>query len=358
MTRHPWITLATAVAGLLFTPTAMAQFAPRLVVDEASYSRGAATRTTEIEVVAQRNESSIAKITIYAPRGYTATLGHPTGAAIGTARAQVQARQIGENAILNIKGVVRNGDAANTQLQQQVAACTGTPTHSAIWLLALEAMGTPLTIPVAVDATGGPEAVFSTYKLQVCFTSPEIPQSAGGAPFGAKILDATLDLNRIFTNPAARGQAVWRGVFTPYVPNSGTPNLLGTVEARAFVGIPSSLTLVARYVARSNTYRLAGKLSSGGVNVAGERITILRGARAAVASLKSGGTVATNRSGAFRKKGSLRPRRTTFFLAWRAAHSIEESGGCASPAVLPVRCVTATVNDVFSPVRRVAPRRR
>lgn len=363
MTRLVLITIAAVVAALAFSATAMAQaaFAPRLIVNQDNYQPSAASGSTEIRVRAQREENSIAKITIYAPTGYTATLGQAAGTDIGTAEAQVQAREIGENAILDITGVVRIGDATNSTLQQQALACTGRTQHGAIWLLALQAAGTPLTVPVFVNAASGAETAFSAYKIELCFPSPEIPSSQGGAAFGAKILDATLDLSRIFTNPGQRSRYTWRGVFTPYVPNTGTPNPAGTVESRGIVSIPTTLTLTARHNPKNNTYVLTGTLleattSGQQAASAGAPILILGGPT--TRNVRVRGTARTNRRGVYTFSRRLTPRRATFFIAARGELEIEAAGGCGAPQILPVPCVTATLNDVFSPVRRLVPRRR
>ena len=358
MTRLVTTMLAVAAAALAFSGTALAAFAPRLIVDESNYGPSATPSTTEIEVIANRDDNSIAKLTIYAPTGYAATGGQAIGTDIGTASAQVQAKEIGENAILDVNGFVRVADGSAAALRQAAVACTGTATHDAFWLLALTAAGTPLNIPVFVDRASAAESVFASSKLQVCFTSPEIPSSKGGAPFGAKILDAVLDLRSIFTNPSFRGEATWRGVFTPYLPGTGTPNPAGTVESRGIVSLPSSLTLSAKYVAKTNTYRLGGTLTEGTVKSAGERIQIFRATKAALSSFKAFARATTTGKGTYAKSGKLKPRRPTYFLAVRPAHSVEESGGCGAPVVLPVPCVTATVSDVFSPIRKLTPKKR
>lgn len=356
MTRLLWVTVAAAAASLALSASALAQFAPRLVVNQDRYAPNASAGTTEIEIIANRNESSIAKITIYTPPGYQADLGQATGTQIGTAQAQVQAKEIGENALLDITGQVVVGDRANATLMQQATACTGTVTHDAYWLLALQAAGTPLNIPMFVDRTSAPESAFSSYKIQVCFSSPEIPSSRGGAPFGAKILDAILDLRSVYTNPTTGTTNVWRGVFTPYTAGTATANPAGTVESRAIVSIPTTLTLKATYSKKTNRYTLTGKLSYAGDAIAGAPVQIFAGSKVSASALKRKARVRTNAKGAFTYRGKLSPRRTTFFFAAVGNLALEGSGGCgAELQALPLPCVTATTNDAASAVRKITP---
>jgi hypothetical protein len=244
----------------------------------------------------------------------------------------------------------------------QSIQCTGVARHDTVWLLQLTAAGQQLTVPLFVDRTAAPESAFASLKIQLCLPSPDIPQSQGGAAFGAKILDAILDLNGIYTNPSARGRYTWRGVFTPYTPGTGTPNPAGTVESQGLVSIPSTLTLKARYISRTNTYRLQGKLVEVGP-VIGAPIQIFRATtpKALVAAVSAGkpkGQTRTRRNGVYKTAGHLKPRKRTFFITVAPALAVESNGGC-DQGPLPVPCVTATTNDVISNAVSVkVPRRR
>jgi hypothetical protein len=329
-----------ALVALAFAGTATAAFTPKLVVSHQSYALGNSGQTT-ISLTANQNENSIAKITIYSPAGYTATLNQAVGTQLGTVHARAQALAISPDAILSIDGVVRVADQNDKSIKQAAVACTGSATHTATWVLALQAAGTPLNIPVFVDLAAGPEATFASYKMQICLTSPEIPQSQGGAAFGAKVLEATMALNGVFANPASAGQYVWSAFFTPYVPKSGTPNPAGTVETRSIVSIPTSVSLTAKYLKKTNTYRLTGAVRLGTGGVAGIRVVFYRGT--SKSKLRRAGSTTTNASGSFRTAGHLKPRKTTYFQVrvTRATQDIT-AAGCAGTSLAPAGCVSAT----------------
>ena len=82
--------------------------------------------------------------------------------------------------------------------------------HGAVWRLNITVAGTPLTVPIYVDAiTAGPEATFSSAKIQLCLAGPI------GTPAGAQLL-AFFDVNGVFTNPSNTSNRVWKALFTPY----------------------------------------------------------------------------------------------------------------------------------------------
>jgi hypothetical protein len=345
-----------ALVALALAGTAMAAFTPKLVVTHKSYALGSNAQTT-ISLTANATDDSIAKITIYSAPGYTATLNQAVGTQLGTVHAVAIATAISPDARLTIDGVVRVADQNDASIRQGAITCTGSPTHTATWLLALQAAGTPLNIPVYVDNAAGPEVAFASYKLQICLASPEIPQSQGGAAFGAKVLEATMALNGVFSNPSSAGRYVWSALFTPYIPKTGTPNPAGTVESRAIVPIPQRATLAASFLKKSRSVRLSGRVIAGSGGAAGVRVTLFSGRTAG--KLKATGRATTNASGAFRftRKSSNR----TLFFQVRASAPATDAGaaGCTAPRA-PAGCVSATVAPISaqSGVIRVRGRKR
>ena len=337
-----------AFASLALAGTAMAAFTPKLVVTHKSYTLGSNAQTT-ISVTADKDQDSIAKITIYAANGYTATLNQAVGTQIGTVHARAQARAISPDAILSIDGVVRVANQNDATVRQQSIGCTGSATHAATWILALQAAGTPLNIPVFVDQAAGAELAFASYKLQICLASPEVPPAQGGAAFGAKVLEATMALNGVFSNPTSAGQLVWRTLFTPYVPKTATANPAGTVEARSIVLVPQAITLKASTLKKSRSVRLTGKLTAGGAAASGVRVTLFSGRSAK--KLKATGSATTNAAGSFRftRKASTR----TMFFQVRASAGVRDAGtaGCAGTSLAPAGCVNATLSEISAQSR-------
>ena len=179
---------------------------------------------------------------IYAPTGYTAVLAQAAGTQVGTVEAQVQVREPIAGAVLPLTGTITAASPAAYTANQCAPG-----THAAVWLLSLQAAGQTLTVPVYVDQTVGTETAIGAYKLTVCLPSPNIPASAGGATFGAKLILAQLNFSQgVFTTPINSGTFRWHMLATPWPATAaGPPNAAGTVAAQGRVGLPARVTLRA-----------------------------------------------------------------------------------------------------------------
>ena len=120
--------------------------------------------------------------------------------------------------------------------------CTGTATHTAYWVLILQAAGQTLELPVFVDTVTTPPAnAFAAASIQACLPPPDVPVGTPGrATFGFKLTQVNFKVNSIFTSPGT-AEARWRVLATPYNPGKGTPNAAGTVEAQSVVAFPRSV---------------------------------------------------------------------------------------------------------------------
>jgi hypothetical protein len=192
----------------------------------------------------------------------------------------------------------------------------------------------------------------------VCFTPWDIPQSLGGAPQGAQVIDVVFTVNGIFTTPTAPAPIKWDTLVTPYTPLSGKPNPAGTFEMRAFVPLPILLPIKAAYVKKTGTWRLSGRVTEGGLGVANTVLRVTRGP--ALTSLTKTTAAKTNASGAWTASGRLLPKKTTYF---RVSTTVGErdytSAGCQSPttSAAPAGCVKATLSkwSASSAVVRIKP---
>jgi len=211
-----------------------------------------------VQVTEAKDDAAPAKISIYAPQGYTGTVTGTPGTQLGTVHADLQALQISADAIIQAEGTILTDDPA------KYTTNTCSPgTHTAVWLLHVTVSGTTLDVPVYVDAPGpasDPLAQGAPVRLQLCLASPYAEAGTARAPFGAKIINAALTLNQgVLVNPSTRGLFPWRTIITPYTVNSGTPNAGGTVEARAMVNLPTALTLSAKVKTTRHKVKVHGK---------------------------------------------------------------------------------------------------
>jgi hypothetical protein len=330
---------ACALLGALaVSSSALAAYTPRLVVKHAPHS--VAARTTTISIQVPREDDATAKVTFYAALGYRGVLGQAAGTQLGTVQATVQARAISPDAILPLSGVIRTDNPANYTTNTCAPGA-----HRAVWLLVLEAAGRTLNVPVYIDVPEGPEANFSTFKFQVCLPSPFVPEAQGGAAFGAKLLMATLTLqNGVIAAPTTAGRYVWPAFFSPYTTGAATVNAAGTVQARSVVQLGGRATLVARYVARTNTFRLSGSVLEFRIGVGGARVQIFKGLT--TRRLRRVSNTTTRANGRWQTAGKLRPKRRTYFRVRAVVPDrLISARGCALALpdlpTVPGGCVTA-----------------
>ena len=322
-------TLALAFAG-----SAFAAYTPQFIVSHTPSDVSSATTTITIRQT--RDDDATFRVTFYVPQGYSGALGQAAGTKLGTVAAHVQATAISQDAILPINGDVIAASNTDATIAGASLQCTATTTHDAFWLLALEASGQKLQVPVFIDKATGAEAAFAQFKLQVCLPPPAT------ATFGAKLLDASLTLANIFTTPVSPGQYVWPAFFIPYASSAGPVNPAGMVQSRAVVRLPGQITLKGKITSKKKrTVSLTGSVTENRTAVAGARVQLLLG------TATGGFTTTTKATGAYtfslKKKGK---KATTTF---RARVTVPERSitvvGCALsvpglPAA-PAGCVNA-----------------
>jgi hypothetical protein len=91
---------------------------------------------------------------------------------------------------------------------------------------------------------------------------------------------ARLQLNRgVLAAPTTPGRYVWPAFFTPYPAGSGAANAAATVQSRAIVQLRGHATLTARYLRRTNTFRLPGSVTEFRIGVGGATVEIWKGLR-------------------------------------------------------------------------------
>jgi hypothetical protein len=336
------VLLALAVlAGLFGANSALAANTGSITVSHTPMVL-AGSQSTTIRVVVPQATDPIAATQIYVPSGYGVNLSQPADTSIGTVDATAYSRDVGLT--LPLSGTVATADPANYTPLSTV--CAGTPTSRAVWILTLSVSTTTLRVPLFVNPTTGPETALGAYKLSICLPPPDVPVGdPSRAAQGAQLLEATFTVNGIFTTPTGGGLLKWDALFTPYNPGTGTANLAGTFEARAFVPLPIILNLQASYKKATRTYTLSGRMSRGGLPAPGITVAISRGA--SVIGLRRAASAKTGTSGTFRLTGKLTPRKTTLFQATASTPETDYTAqGCNAPATTfaPAGCVSAKLS--------------
>jgi hypothetical protein len=351
---------ASAIA-LAFAGTALAAYTPTFSVNTAGTLGGSGNTTLNIKFAP--GDQATARIVLYIPTGYTATLNQAPGTQLGTVTATVLATQLGPNVSLPLTGTVNV--VPQSQVQSSAVACTGTATHTAYWVFTLSAANQPpLNVPVFVDTTTGAETALGATKLTTCLTSPATTS------FGAKPTEIHVSLNNVFSNPVTAGQFVWDGIFTPYTADNGVPNPAGTVEARAFVRSPQRLGISAKNVSKKKTKfvrkhgkkrkvvlvtrraLIRGTLTENAQGIESQSIVLLVGRSSS--KLKASFTTDTNAAGAFGGTVTFKKAGRYYFQVRATVPDRDfTSAGCSTPnPAVPGGCVSATLSGftAVSPV--------
>lgn len=352
------LAVASAVA-LSSAGTALAAYTtPKLLVTDASPA-------VTINYTQDANDDPTAKLTFFAPTDYSASLTQPAGQTIGTVTAQGTAADLG-GALLPLTGTVQvraaNGTYLSGTTQVPIAAaatqCTGTATHTAFWVLILQAAGQTLELPVFVDQVTAPPAnAFASASIQACLPPPDLPLGTPGrATFGFKLTKVDFNVSNIFTS-AGTGQPRWRVLATPYNPGRGTPNAAGSVEAQSVVGFPRSVTL--RKPAVKAVKGVVALRIGGAANLpdgAAATLRLYRGAKSA-----SAGSIVLTKSGSA-YSGTLKIKQTAkaqvVFLQARASVA---AGTVPCTATFGLPCLSATRAAIAvrsNTVRIVIPKRK
>jgi hypothetical protein len=310
-----------------------------------------------------------AKLTFYAPTGYTATLNQPAGTTLGTVTAQGTATDLG-GALLPLTGTVQARAASGTftsapggtptPLTAGATQCTGTPTHTAYWVLILQAAGQTLELPVFVDApaAGTGASAFAAASIQACLPPPDVPTGTPGrASFGFKLTQVDFKVNNVFAS-AGNGQPRWRVLATPYTPNTGRPNPAGSVEAQSVIAFPRVLTLRKPGVKASKG--TATVTVTGAAQLAAGVATTLRLYRGKSAAGLSPSVTLSRTGPGFR--GTLRIKQTAKSqVVFFQARATLAAGTTTCTPTFGVPCVSATRAAVIvrsGTVRLVIPARK
>ena len=293
------------------------------------------TTSLTIRLSQAQTDPEPARISIYAPAGYTINASAAVGAKIGSTSGTVFSRDA------NIP-LPLSGDVVVVPPTTNAPGCDPVP-HIAVWNLALSVAGQTINLPVHVDQLSGAEAALGAYKLVVCLAPDDVPVGTPGrSPNGARLLDATFTVDNVFTVPA--GQSIWKAITTPYAASIGAPNPAGTVETRAFVA-DGAITLAKKVNAAKRLVKFTGKVTQAGAAVAGAKVSLLVNGKSAGFSARS--NASGNFSIVLKKTG--KKTNSTFQARTTVAERDITATGCASPTPgIPGGCVSATASPFTS----------
>jgi hypothetical protein len=303
-----------------------------------------ATSDVDLFLSISADNAAPARIVIYVPQGYTLNAGVAAGTSVGTIDATAV---VGGTSLQIPEGKI----VADNPASHATDACAP-GAHAAVWV----AHAGSFAIPIYVDPTAGAETALGAYKFVTCLLSPYVPESAGGAPSGARLTEAdlgffqssTLGVTAVLTNPSTQGLYIWHALVTPYTLGTATPNAPGTYELRGDVFIPATLTLKKKsFNKKTKIVTLTGKLTLVGRVFAGVPIDIRRFDNAKLVK-----TAKTNKKGIYTVKVKL--TKTTTLIAVL----FPEEGSCdtTSASSAPAGCASETTTLVLGKPVKVVPK--
>src|SRR5215208_287149 len=316
-------------AALSFASIALGAYSPTLTVSR-QLDVGSGAVGTDVTVAQTQADDPSARIVIYAPIGFSATLNQAVGAQLGTVTGQVFAADLAS--LVPVEGPITVADKTNAQLMASAKTCTGVETHDAIWILTVSAAGSTLPVPAYVDVVNLP---FASAQITFCLAHPST------VTFKISLLNATLHLTNVFAPPAAGGSFRWTMVATPWDPATPALNAAGTIEAQAIDRTPVSASLSVKRLTKtkrvkhkghrdirySYSARLTGQAQAGGAVAEGVSVDIFAGT-------KKVATATTNSNGSFSLTLKL-AKTTAYHAVFSRAAGPVAGATCQPPLPFP-----------------------
>jgi hypothetical protein len=316
-----------AVAALIAVPAAMAAYmSPKLEVTRT------ATGVT-VKASLSPDDDPTARVAISAPVGTQLTTNQAAGTVLGPVQAIVKALDLA-GADLPLTGQLIVAAPGQVPAATQ-AACIGSTTPIATWVMVLSAAGQTLTVPTYLLPQSN--AALGPAFIAICLPPPDVPAGTPGrATFGAKVYSAELTINGVFSSVAS---GAWISSWVPYNPGVGTANVAGAVVSPAAIA-PGAVSLAARRSGKKGVgATLTGRVTQGGQ---GRSATVTIFGSSRKTGLRSVGRARVAASGAF----TFKAKAGTFFRATAAAAAGPAPQVCTQlqPLVGTVPCVNPTAN--------------
>jgi hypothetical protein len=270
-------------------------------------------------------------IAVTVPAGYSMAF-KPPGAQIGLVEIDVLdaagAREL-------VKGLVVVGDPAALASDPQAQACAP-GTHSGAWKVSLPSKGT--TLPVAVDQLTSGGSVKLTFCLDALRPLNVVPD------------ELYVELEQLFTNPAATGVYTWSSAVTRFT-EAGAHDPTSWYELRADESLPQRITAKATWVRTTKRLTVTGRVMAAGEPRDGIRVHVYAGPDPD--SLREIGTPLTSSTGTYtlRLKKATAPR-------YVASDVHYYSFDCLEPSTAPGGCASQSVDGTLGDVVRVTVKRQ
>ena len=325
-----------SLCALAFANAAWSAYEPNLLVASERQTLRSPTSLV-IGVTQSRDEDATAFVDISVPEGYSERLVAPPGTVIGNVAATALVRSSG-NTEVDVTGQIVAANPADFTGPPNNTCAQAQGPHTAVWLLNVTVLGSPVSIPIFIDDTN---ASGVSAHIKFCLAA------AASTTSKFELRAVIFELRNVFTNPARRAAYLWSSTLTPYVPNTSTPNPAGTVEARAVVPLPVLVTVKAKRKGRVVT--LTGKIDLPG-NAIPSMVEIWAGPsprklkRVARAKVSGAGTFTIRRPrvGKRTRVQYYQARLDTQFA------NAESFGHCQMPPPrAPSGCVSATYAALF-----------
>jgi hypothetical protein len=288
-----------------------------------------------LDVYSSMGARAPARVTIYVPAGFAVDTSAAPGTLIGDSYLAYSTSSSGVDVAF---GTVGARDPASGGPAAQACA---PGTHAAMWMATFDIEQESLEIPFYVDPTQGSEASLGAFKLVACLASPYVPVAEGGAPDNLRVTELVLGLSEpgrsVITKPAS-GKFTWRLFTTPYVDGTATPNDGATFEARARMLLPHVMTERVRYLRKTKTVLITGRVRLLGKPEGGMIVTVAGGAPTAE-FLDYFGQTKTRADGTYSLRKRVTQRRRARRLRVYVFGVEVRSAPCVEPSVAPAGCV-------------------
>ena len=274
------------------------------------------SETASTSICSSSRPPASARITITTPAGYRVTPSHPPAFYLGEADVYTNKG--------TYSGEIDVASKAVFDADPSVTGCATGP-HAASWLMLVKGAQGRLTVPVAVDHSGG------GIKLTVCLGAFDTP--------GVKIDEVYLATRSVFRNPSRTGIYHFRARVTP-LGADGAPAPAVQYELRADEPLPQDVTVTtAVYDRASHLLTVGGAVHANGKPRVGINVHMFAGQSSDVNEMNEVGRAVTARDGGYiySKKLLIPP---AYVLAYVRHYDYDTCqshsnapGGCASESI-------------------------